>query len=77
MDIYCKDCCSSGALSYYQGTNWENLPNYKDIDFDDDGILNSIDIDDDNDNTLENNDSPTASNQSSINLIKPFDDICP
>jgi len=53
LTIYCKDCCSSGAISYYQGTNWENLPNCRDIDFDDDGILNTIDIDDDNDGILD------------------------
>ena len=53
LAIYCKNCCSTGALSFYDGSNWENIPNCKDIDFDDDGILNSIDLDDDNDGILD------------------------
>ncbi len=49
LTVYCKNCCSSGALSVYNGTKWYNIPNCEDTDFDDDGVLNSQDIDDDND----------------------------
>lgn len=51
--VYCKNCCESGALSFFNGNKWVNKPNCTDTDFDDDGIPNNIDIDDDNDGILD------------------------
>jgi len=47
--IYCTDCCSHGSLSTYLLDAWENSEPCPNSDFDNDGILNEIDIDDDND----------------------------
>ena len=57
--IYCTDCCDPGALSFYNGSSWQQLfdcivtPGSPGSDFDSDGIINSIDIDDDNDGILD------------------------
>ncbi|MCT4664187.1 MAG: hypothetical protein N4A45_03010 [Flavobacteriales bacterium] len=59
--IYCTDCCNTGSLVIFNGTDWRSLivncgtnlipifiPDSGD-DFDGDGISNTEDIDDDND----------------------------
>ncbi|MGB0871217.1 MAG: hypothetical protein ACPGSD_16630, partial [Flavobacteriales bacterium] len=54
--IYCKNCCTEGTISIYNGSNWDNLPKCsitedddfdgvprpQDIDWDNDGIINSL-----------------------------------
>lgn len=47
--VYCTNCCSSGSISFYQGNYWNNIISCPEIDADDDGIPNNIDLDDDND----------------------------
>lgn len=56
--IYCKNCCTEGTISVYNGSSWDNLPNCSitedddfdgvprphDIDWDNDGIINSLEI---------------------------------
>lgn len=47
--IYCTNCCVTGTPSLYNGTTWRNLIDCSATDADDDAIPNYIDIDDDND----------------------------
>jgi hypothetical protein len=47
--IYCTDCCIDGMISFYAVDKWVYPIDCSAIDFDDDGIPNNIDIDDDND----------------------------
>jgi len=50
--IYCKNCCTTGTLSYFD-VEWNNIPDCSLTDNDDDGIANNIDIDDDNDGIID------------------------
>jgi len=54
---YCTDCCESGSLLYFNGTNWESLIDCSTIDFDLDGVINSLDLDNDNDGILDSNEN--------------------
>jgi hypothetical protein len=62
--VYCNDCCTSeGAISFYNGSDWEALK-YDGcifIDLDNDGIPNDIDQDIDGDGILNSNDNVTVS----------------
>lgn len=51
--VYCKNCCVTGTLSFYDGSGWTNIIDCSATDFDDDGIPNLIDIDDDNDGIVD------------------------
>lgn len=47
--VFCTDCCSDGALSFWNSQRWIFTRTCPDYDADLDGIPNNIDIDDDND----------------------------
>ena len=51
--IYCTNCCTDGALNLYNGSQWISLNACPEIDFDNDGVPNTIDLDDDNDGILD------------------------
>lgn len=51
--VYCTNCCVTGTISFYSGTKWRNIVDCSDTDFDDDGIPNLQDIDDDNDGIVD------------------------
>lgn len=51
--VYCKNCCVSGSISFYTGEKWRNIIDCSSTDFDDDGIPNIEDIDDDNDGIVD------------------------
>lgn len=51
--VYSTNSCEDGSLSVYTEMGWKNMPGCPDYDFDDDGVPNNIDIDDDNDGILD------------------------
>lgn len=53
LTVFCTNCCQTGIVSFYNGTTWKNVVDCTSTDADDDGIPNSIDIDDDNDGILD------------------------
>lgn len=53
LTVYCKNCCVTGSISFYSGTKWMNILDCSATDFDDDGIPNLQDIDDDNDGIVD------------------------
>ncbi len=51
--VYCKNCCVTGSISFYTGVKWQNAIDCSATDFDDDGLPNLQDLDDDNDGVLD------------------------
>lgn len=51
--VFCSNCCETGVVSFYNGSQWNNITDCSAQDADDDGIPNSIDVDDDNDGILD------------------------
>ena len=59
--VFCTDCCDDGTISYYNGTEWTTVIECAVVppgggggtDTDSDGIVDVIDIDDDNDGILD------------------------
>ena len=51
--VYCSNCCVTGTISFYTGDKWKNVVDCSATDYDDDGIPNLIDIDDDNDGIVD------------------------
>jgi hypothetical protein len=47
--VFCTNCCGNGSLTFFDDTKWENTPPCPDLDWDNDGIVDSLDVDDDND----------------------------
>lgn len=61
--VFCTNCCPKGALSFFDSKIWKTIIDCSDEviiedDFDGDGILNVVDIDDDNDGILDNLECP-------------------
>lgn len=67
--VYCMNCCTNGSINFYTGTTWQSiLPESACIitpDFDNDGINDTIDIDDDNDGILDVDEGYLAASSSS------------
>ncbi|MGB0871052.1 MAG: hypothetical protein ACPGSD_15785 [Flavobacteriales bacterium] len=57
--IYCTNCCDNlqGSLNFYNGEQWRTFIDCGSSDIDQDGILNSLDLDDDNDGILDINEN--------------------
>ena len=53
LTVYCKNCCVTGTISFYSGSKWKNILDCSATDFDDDGIPDLQDIDDDNDGIVD------------------------
>lgn len=53
LTVFCTNCCTNGIISFYNGTTWKNVVDCSSTDADDDGIPNTIDIDDDNDGIID------------------------
>lgn len=53
LTVFCSNCCTNGIISFYNGTTWKNVIDCSSTDTDDDGIPNTIDIDDDNDGIID------------------------
>lgn len=53
LTVFCTNCCETGVISFYNSSSWTNIVDCSATDTDDDGIPNSIDIDDDNDGILD------------------------
>lgn len=53
LTVYCKNCCVTGTISFYSGTKWNNILDCSATDYDDDGIPDLQDIDDDNDGIVD------------------------
>lgn len=51
--VYSTNSCTIGAISIFSNGAWTMMPPCPDVDFDDDGIPNNLDIDDDNDGILD------------------------
>lgn len=51
--LYCTNCCGQGNITFFDGDEWVNTPSCEQSDFDNDGILDSLDVDDDNDGVLD------------------------
>ncbi len=55
--VYCTNCCTSGSINFYTGSLWKSaIPSSRCVitsDFDFDGILDNVDVDDDNDGVLD------------------------
>lgn len=47
--LYCTNCCGKGSMTFFNNTEWVNTPACLKLDWDNDGIVDSVDIDDDND----------------------------
>lgn len=62
--LFCTDCCEIGSLIFYNGEQWKSSSQGCDtIDFDLDGVVNSIDLDDDNDGILDVNETQVLINR--------------
>ncbi|MCT4664795.1 MAG: hypothetical protein N4A45_06135 [Flavobacteriales bacterium] len=47
--VYCTNCCGDGSLTFFSDVKWVNTPECPSLDWDNDGVVDSVDIDDDND----------------------------
>lgn len=71
LTVYCTNCCNDGQLNFYNGSQWLSIIPCPEIDFDNDGVNNTLDLDDDNDGILDTDEgaeqyttsSPTAFTQ--------------
>jgi hypothetical protein len=70
--IFCTNCCYEGTLSLYSDGAWSELNPCTEIDIDGDGILNTADIDDDNDGIIDNMESRIINHFSFEQTISTF-----
>lgn len=71
--VYCINCCTNGSINFYSGTTWQSvIPEASCTitpDFDNDGINDTIDIDDDNDGILDIDEGYVAASSSSDGFV--------